>query len=166
MFQLNSFSFFLSLREKCPNTELFLVRIFLYFSYFPNTRKCGPEITPSLDTFHAVCHSRVMKIRTFCIINFLFVCVFFVFLFCFFLFFPFYSVLYWIFIFANLIEKTECWNKAQDSTKNPLVLIQLSFYIFILLHQLTNNREAYNIIFQYEQRLQMTQNKELARRVN
>ena len=24
-----------SLREKCPNTELFLVRIFLYFSYFP-----------------------------------------------------------------------------------------------------------------------------------
>ena len=34
----------LSLREKCQNTVLFLVRIFLF----------GLEITPYLDTFHAV----------------------------------------------------------------------------------------------------------------
>ena len=32
------------LPEKCPNTELFLVR----------TEKYGPEITPYLITFHAV----------------------------------------------------------------------------------------------------------------
>ena len=54
-----------SQREECPNTELFLVRIFLYsvriFLYTPylsvfspNTGKYGPEITPYLDTFHAV----------------------------------------------------------------------------------------------------------------
>ena len=56
----------LSLREKCPNTELFLVRVFLYSdwirrftrSYFwsvfsPNTGKYGPEITRYFDTFHA-----------------------------------------------------------------------------------------------------------------
>ena len=54
-----------SLREKCSNTEFLLVRIFtysdwirkntLYLSVFsPNTRKCGPEKTPYLDTFHAV----------------------------------------------------------------------------------------------------------------
>ena len=36
----------LSLREKCPNTELFN----------PNTGKYGPEITPYVDTFHAVCY--------------------------------------------------------------------------------------------------------------
>ena len=55
----------LSLREMCPNTELFLVRIFLYSDWIrrdtaylsvfsPNTGKYGPEITPHLDTFHAV----------------------------------------------------------------------------------------------------------------
>ena len=59
----------LSLREKCPNTELFLVRIFLYSDWIrrdtpvslrylsvfsPNTGKYGPKITPYLDTFHAV----------------------------------------------------------------------------------------------------------------
>ena len=52
----------LSLREKCPNTELFLVRIFLYLDwirrdtqiFIPNTGKYGPEISPYLDTFHAV----------------------------------------------------------------------------------------------------------------
>ena len=54
-----------SLREKCPNTELFLVRIFShldwirtgtkYLSVFSsNARKYGPEITPYWDTFHAV----------------------------------------------------------------------------------------------------------------
>ena len=36
------------LREKCPNTEFFLVRI------FPNTGKYGPEKTPYLDTFQTV----------------------------------------------------------------------------------------------------------------
>ena len=41
-----------SLREKCPNTELFLVRIFLYSVRIQE--KNGPEITPYLDTFHAV----------------------------------------------------------------------------------------------------------------
>ena len=54
----------LTLREKCPNKEYFLVRIFLYshciqilkeISVFsPNTGKYGPEKTPQLDTFHAV----------------------------------------------------------------------------------------------------------------
>ena len=41
------------LREKCPNAELFLVRIFLSV-FSPNTRKYGPEITPYFDTFHVV----------------------------------------------------------------------------------------------------------------
>ena len=55
----------LSLREKRPNTELFLVRIFLhsdcirrdtsYLSVFSsNAGKYGPEVTPYLDTFHAL----------------------------------------------------------------------------------------------------------------
>ena len=46
-----------SLREKCPNTEFFLVRIRrdTYLSVFrPNVVKYGPEKTPYLDTFHAV----------------------------------------------------------------------------------------------------------------
>ena len=38
------------LREKCPNTELFLVRI----EYGEIRSKYGPEITPYLDIFHAV----------------------------------------------------------------------------------------------------------------
>ena len=37
-----------ALREKCPKTEFFLVRIFLY------TGKYGPEKTPYWDTFHSV----------------------------------------------------------------------------------------------------------------
>ena len=55
----------LTLREKCPNTELFLTRILphsdwirrdtSYLSVFsPNAGKYGPEITPHLDTFQAV----------------------------------------------------------------------------------------------------------------
>ena len=51
-----------SMSEKCPNTEFFLVSIFphldwirrdtSYLSVFsPNARKCGPEKTPSLETF-------------------------------------------------------------------------------------------------------------------
>ena len=54
-----------SLREKCPNTELFLVHIFLHSDWIwrdttylcvfsPNTGKYGPEITLYLDTFHVV----------------------------------------------------------------------------------------------------------------
>ena len=42
-------------REKCPNTEFLLVRIFPHPALFsPNAGKCGPEKTPYLDTFHAV----------------------------------------------------------------------------------------------------------------
>ena len=41
-----------TLREKCPNTEFFVVRIFAVFS--PNTEKYGPEETPYWDTFHEV----------------------------------------------------------------------------------------------------------------
>ena len=64
---LNSVSDFgrATLREKCPNTELFLVHIFLYSDWIrrfmeyisvfsPNTGKYGPEVTPYFDTFHAV----------------------------------------------------------------------------------------------------------------
>ena len=54
-----------TLREKCPNTEFFLVRIFRhsdwirrdtsYLSVFsPNAGKYGPEKSPYLDTFHTV----------------------------------------------------------------------------------------------------------------
>ena len=62
-----------TLREKCPNTELFLVRIFPhsdrirrdteYLSLFsPNAGKYGPEITPYLGTFHAVRTSELLVI--------------------------------------------------------------------------------------------------------
>ena len=37
-----------TLREKCPNTVFFLVRIFLYLFV------SSPEKTPYLDTFHVV----------------------------------------------------------------------------------------------------------------
>ena len=40
------------LRYTCPNTEFFLVRIFLYSVRIQ--KKCVPEETPHLDTFHAV----------------------------------------------------------------------------------------------------------------
>ena len=58
-FRLFSFHVTITLREKCPNMELFLVRIFpysdSYLSVFsPDAGKYGPEITPHLDTFHAV----------------------------------------------------------------------------------------------------------------
>ena len=57
------------LREKCPNTKLFLVRIFLYSDliqrfdeqisiFSPNTGKYRPEITPYLNTFHTVSYSQ------------------------------------------------------------------------------------------------------------
>ena len=55
----------ITLREKCANTELFLVRIFPCLDWIrrfteymsvssSNTGKYGPEITPYLDSFHAV----------------------------------------------------------------------------------------------------------------
>ena len=40
----------LTLREKCPNTEFFLVRIFLY----SGRKKYGPGKIPYLGTFHEV----------------------------------------------------------------------------------------------------------------
>ena len=57
-----------SLREKCPNTGLFLVRIFPHSDWIrrytknlsvfsSNTRKYEPEITPYLDTSYAVAAS-------------------------------------------------------------------------------------------------------------
>ena len=49
-----------TLREKCPNTEVFFGPYFPVFS--PNTGKYGPEKTPYLDTFHAVKGLRVTKI--------------------------------------------------------------------------------------------------------
>ena len=58
-------AWYLTLREKCPNTKFFLVRIFphsdwirrdtSHFSVFsPNAGRYGPEKTPYLDTFHTV----------------------------------------------------------------------------------------------------------------
>ena len=67
------------LREKCPNTEYFLVCIFLhsdwirrdtkYLSVFsPNARKYGPENTPYLNTFHTVlCSCYVLQILRECL---------------------------------------------------------------------------------------------------
>ena len=73
--QIRSFFFFVFsrirtecgkiLREKCPNTELFLVRIYTYLDWIrryteylsvfsPNVGKYGPEKTPYLDTFQTV----------------------------------------------------------------------------------------------------------------
>ena len=57
-----------SLREKCPNTKFFLVRILphpdwirrdtKYLSVLsPNAGKYGPEKTPYLNTFHTVVNS-------------------------------------------------------------------------------------------------------------
>ena len=49
------------MREKCPTTEFFLVRIFLYLDWIrrftvfsPNTGKYVLENSPYLDTYHAV----------------------------------------------------------------------------------------------------------------
>ena len=55
----------MSIREKCPNTDFFLVRIFPYSDrirrdtpylsvFSPNVGKYRPEKTPCLDTFDAV----------------------------------------------------------------------------------------------------------------
>ena len=53
------FSLNRSLREKCPNTEFFLVRISPVFS--SNAGKYGPEKTPYLDTF-----ARIYPVVYFC----------------------------------------------------------------------------------------------------
>ena len=53
------------LREKCPHTEFFLVRIFSHSDYMrrdnpylsvfsPNAGKCGPEKTLYFEPFHAL----------------------------------------------------------------------------------------------------------------
>ena len=48
----------LALREKCPNMDFFLVRIFPHAEYLSvfstNPGKYGPRKTLYLDTFHAV----------------------------------------------------------------------------------------------------------------
>ena len=65
--------FGISLCEKCPDTEFFLVHIFQYLDWIrrftkqiyvfsADTGKYGPEETPYLDTFHAV-HSFFISIR-------------------------------------------------------------------------------------------------------
>ena len=41
----------ITLREKCPNTEFFLLREYLSV-FSPNVGKYGPEKTLHLDTFH------------------------------------------------------------------------------------------------------------------
>ena len=50
-----------ALHENCPNTEFFLLRVFLCSGteygdllFSPNNGKYGPEKNPYLDTFHAV----------------------------------------------------------------------------------------------------------------
>ena len=52
-----------TLREKCPNAELFLVRIFPHSDWIrrdrPNAGKYRPEITPYLDTFHTVIYIKI-----------------------------------------------------------------------------------------------------------
>ena len=64
-----------ALHEKCPNTELFLVSIFLYLCWIrrftkwisvfnPNKGKCEPEKTPYLGTFHAVVDLAVRGIQS------------------------------------------------------------------------------------------------------
>ena len=51
---IQCFFCWLFLHEKCPNTDFFLVRIFLHSDWIMNAGKYGPEKTPYLDTFHAV----------------------------------------------------------------------------------------------------------------
>ena len=58
--QIILYSEVLTLREKCPNTELLLVRIFAR-SDRTNAGKYGPEKTPYLDTFHTVSPRTILK---------------------------------------------------------------------------------------------------------
>ena len=51
-----------TLREKCPNTELFLVRIFPHSDWIRRDTEYLPEITPYLGTFHAVRTSELLVI--------------------------------------------------------------------------------------------------------
>ena len=60
-------------REKCPNMEFFLVRIFLYSEislFSPNTGIYEPEKIPYLDTFHAVFLWRFINGFIFCLKDF------------------------------------------------------------------------------------------------
>ena len=50
-----------SLREKCPNTELFLARIFLHSDWIC-AGKYGLQKTPYLGTFHAVVVADIIRI--------------------------------------------------------------------------------------------------------
>ena len=62
-----------TLRERWPNKEVCLVRIFLHSDslrrftpqisvFSPNTGKYGPEKTPYLETFHAVTNAILRKV--------------------------------------------------------------------------------------------------------
>ena len=64
-------------REKCPNTEFFLVRIFPHsdwiwrdtpclFVFSPNEGQYGPEKTSYLDTFHAMKIANYFSIFSIC----------------------------------------------------------------------------------------------------
>ena len=50
----NAFPQNLPLREKCSNTEFFLLPIFLHSDWIRRDTEYGPEKTPYLDTFYAV----------------------------------------------------------------------------------------------------------------
>ena len=67
----NPHAYFLanSLREKCPDTEFFLVRIFPQSNWYlpvftPSTGKYGPGKTPYLDTFHTVTFEGVLSAQS------------------------------------------------------------------------------------------------------
>ena len=61
----SEFSAELTLRKNCPDTELFLVRIFPHSDWIrkDNEYGYGPEITPYSDTFHAVCRTKILEIK-------------------------------------------------------------------------------------------------------
>ena len=53
--------------EKCPNTEFFLVRIFLNLKIQENIGEYRSEKTPYLDTSHAILNStEIMKLKFRC----------------------------------------------------------------------------------------------------
>ena len=52
-----------SLREKCPNTEFFLVQYLTVFGQ--NTGKYGPEKTPYMDTFHEMILEKISDAKLF-----------------------------------------------------------------------------------------------------
>ena len=69
-----------TLREKCPNTEFFLVHIFPHsdwirrdtpylFVFSPYAEKYESEKTSYLDTFHAVIWSNLLQLKKWCLAN-------------------------------------------------------------------------------------------------